>query len=114
MPKSKYLADDGEIHFIRISPQVAAVANNDPPAGAVTSNIKVKVSKTNREFGLRPRFVRVAREVDVDTETRNLVIYRTIPVLTPTAFNSASFALNAVVSYEGDNYTVIQKEPEDY
>jgi hypothetical protein len=108
---TKYESDSGDIHPLRISPTVLGAAGT-PPTGAVSNSIKVKVSKTNRSYGIRPRGVRLSRTVGTDPDTFKR--YKFIPVLTPTAFNGASFALNGTVSINSVVWTITGKVPEDY
>ena len=111
MPKSKYQADGGDIHPIRLS-QASLDAAGAPPGGAVDNQIIAKVSKGNREFGLRPRGVNLTREVG---SAPNIIIRRKfLPVLTETAYDSATFAVGAVVAVGGTDWEVATKEPEDF
>lgn len=109
--RTKYETNDAEIHAILMSPDFAAKAGT-APAGAVTSPIKVKISKSNRAYGIRPRGVTLARTVGTapDTFTKSTFL----PVLTPTAFNSATFALDAKITIGGTEWTVVGKRGEDY
>lgn len=114
MGKSKYQADNDIIHPIRLGKAALAVANNTAPEGAVTSPIPAKVSKTNRQIGLRPRFVRLSRETAVAGEERKLITYVNLPILTKAAFSAPAFADQSAVTYAGKEYKVIQREAEDY
>jgi len=99
-----YVANDGEKHPIRLGS--AAGTFNGPVDGTPTSNIKAKVSKTNREIGLRPRLVVLSREEE------GRVLYRRVPCLTPSKFNSV--AIGGTVTYSGKSWTCIGKIAEDY
>jgi hypothetical protein len=82
------------------------------PGGAVDSPIKVKISKSNREFGIRPRGVQLRRPVNPTATDK---IFRSfLPVLTETAFNSNTFALDAQVTIGGVAWKIIGKVQEDY
>lgn len=109
--RTKYEADDGTIHQILVTPEVAAVAGA-PPAGVVNSPIRAKISKTNREYGIRPRRVTLSRVIGAGDDAYTDFV--TLPVLTPAAFNGAAFALGASVTYDGDEYTVATRNNEDY
>lgn len=106
-----YLSDNDETHPIRMTPEYAAVAGS-PPAGPATSNIKAKVTKSNREFGIRPRRVILSRTVGTgDNAFRK---YARLPVLTATAFNSETFALGATVTIDDVAYDIVSKQNEDF
>lgn len=109
--RTKYESDEGDIYAIRLSPDYAAKAGA-APTGAVTSPIRAKVSKGNREFGIRPRGVTLARTLGTAPDT--FVKTTFLPVLTPTAFSSSTFALDAKISIGSTEWTVIAKRPEDY
>lgn len=111
MPKTKYQADDDEVHSIRLT-QASIDAAGTAPTGAVTSDIMVKVSKSNREFGIRPRLVRLYRTLGTAPNQFNR--YRVLPVLTKTAYDSAAFAKDAKITIGGIEWTVGSKEPEDH
>lgn len=111
MAISRYQADNNDIHPIRMSPTRLAVAGA-PPAGATTSDINVKVSKSNREYGIRPRGVVLSRPVNPGPDDK---IYRAfLPVLTPAAFSSATFAKGANLVIGGVTWVIISKQNEDY
>lgn len=109
--RTKYEDDDGTVYAMRLSPDFSARAGT-PPAGAVTSNIKVKVSKSSREFGLRPRGVTLARTLGTAPDTFTKTTF--LPALTPSAFNSAAFALNASVTIGSTVWEIVSKRAEDY
>lgn len=108
---TKYQDDDGNIHVIRLSAKVLAAAGTQP-TGAVDSPIPAKVSKGNREFGLRPRGVRVSRLVG--TDPNQFSKYAFIPVLTSAAFGAGSFVPGGTVTYDGNDWTVSSLVQEDY
>lgn len=109
--RTKYEADDGTIHPITMTPDFAAAAGTSP-AGAVNSDIKVKISKGNQEYGIRPRGVTLSRVAGTAPDTFTKTTF--LPVLTPTAYDSAAFATNASVTVGGVAWTVVSKRPEDY
>lgn len=108
---TKYESSEGSIHQIRMDSARIAVAGA-APSGAVNSPIKVKISKSNREFGIRPRGVQLRRPVNPGADDK---IFRSfLPVLTETAFNSNTFALDAQVTIGGVAWKIIGKVQEDY
>lgn len=59
---SRYQADNGAIHPIRLQPETLAASIgtvNVAPTGTVTVGLRAKVSKTKRAYGLGPRTVTV-------------------------------------------------------
>lgn len=109
--RTKYQADDGTVHALRLS-QAKSVIAGAAPAGAVNSSVKAKVSKSNREFGIRPRGVTIAMEVGADPDTFQK--YAFIPILTETVYESAAYQLNANLTYDGDVWQIISRVAEDY
>lgn len=109
--RTKYESDDAEIYSVSLTPDFAEKAGT-PPTGAVTSPIKVKISKGNREFGLRPRGVTLARTIGTAPDTFTKTTF--LPVLTPSAFASATFALDAKITIGSIEWTVVSKRGEDY
>lgn len=106
-----YEADGGEIHKIRLSPESAAEAGT-PPMGPATSDITAKVTKANAEFGIRPRNVRLSRTVG--TGATAFREYKTLPVLTPTAFALPAFSIGATITIGGVTWTIIVRNNEDF
>lgn len=108
---SKYESDSTSVHFIRLSAGRLAVAGT-PTTAPVNSPVKVKVSKTNREFGLRPRGVRLSRTVGTAPDTFKR--YSFLPVLTKTAFDGTGFAVGATITIDSIAWTIVGKISEDY
>lgn len=109
--RTKYEADEGDIYAIILSPDYAAKAGA-APAGTVTSPIKAKVSKSSRAYGIRPRGVTLSRTIGTAPDTFNKTTF--LPVLTPSAFSSATFALGATITIGSTTWTIVGKRPEDY
>lgn len=108
---TKYEADNGDIHGILLSPDKAAVAGT-APTGDTSSPVKVKVSKSNREFGIRPRGVRLSRIIGTAPDTFKK--YAFLPVLTPADYATSAFAIGAEITIGGVVWVVASKEGEDY
>lgn len=110
MPKFKYENDDGGIHTIRLSAARGAVAGT-PPAGAVTEDVSVQVSRGAREYGLRPRGVVLTRLIGTapDQFTRRSFL----PVLTKTAYESEAFAKEKTLTIGSVTWTIADKKDED-
>lgn len=111
MATSKYEAESGSIHKIQAALSTIAAAGA-PPNGAVNSRIKAKISKTKREFGLRPRGVSLARTVGVFPDAFKK--YRFLPILSKASANLPAYQNDAEITIEGITWTVVDFVPEDY
>jgi hypothetical protein len=109
--RTKYQGDDNTIYAIRLSPPFAEKAGT-APTGAVTSPIKAKVTKSTKEFGLRPRGVTLARTLGTAPDT--FVKTTFLPALTLSAFNGTAFALAAKVTIDGVEWEIVSRRAEDY
>jgi hypothetical protein len=109
--RTKYQGDDNTIYAMRLSPTFAEKAGT-VPTGAVTSPIKAKVTKSTKEFGLRPRGVTLARTVGTAPDT--FVKTTFLPCLTLSVFNGNTFALAAKITIDGVEWEVVSRRPEDY
>jgi hypothetical protein len=103
-----------QIHPIRCQPETLTASiggtANTPPAGASTNPISAKISLTNREIGLRPRYV-VLKSPATDPPDGYAPLSNTrIPALTEVWFALA--VKGAEVSYLGATFTVVNPEPE--
>lgn len=110
MARSKYQSDLGQIYSVQMSAGKLALAG-DAPTGVTTSIVKAKISKSNREYGIRPRGVRIAREIGTAPDT--FVKYGFLPALTPEALSRPVFAIGASISYAGFTWEIIAKVSED-
>jgi len=111
MARTRYEANSGDIHQIYMSaPRISAAGA--APAGSVSNDIIVKVSKKNREYGLRPRGVILTRTVGTAPNAFNKRTF--LPVLTPTAYASSAFAPEAVVTINTVAWTVLRRQDEDF
>lgn len=107
----KYETNEGDISIMRLLPSRAAVAGTQP-ADASNTSLRVKISKSDREFGVRPRGVRLSRIVGTAPDTFRR--YSFLPVTTPTAFATAAFQLGATIAIDGTDWTVSARIEEDY
>ena len=89
--RSRYAADSGEIHPIRVQPETLALTlggtANAAPAGAVTSSISAKVSGGRRNLGLKARMVSLAFTGAVPDGYEPDSVTR-VPILTPALFTA--------------------------
>lgn len=110
MPKTKYESDDGDIKPIRLAADTIAAAGA-PPAGVVTDSDSAKVSKSNRQYGVRPRGVTLFRTLG--TAPLTFQRYKFLPVLTPTAWASSAFAPSSTITVGATAWTVLARVPEN-
>lgn len=106
---TKYESESGEIHPIRLNP-VSVTPAGTAPAGAVTSSISAKVSRSRREFGLRPRGINVSLTVGAAPDTFKRTAF--IPILLASAWNTGNNVKGGTVSYKGGSWTVTSLSPE--
>ncbi len=111
MARTKYQANNGTIHRLVMSSARIAVAGT-APTGDIDSPIPAKVSKSNRQYGVRPRGVRLMRPVNPTATDK---VYRSfLPVLTETAWDGSAFNEDATVTIGGVAWKVTARVPEDY
>lgn len=110
--QTKYEANNGDIYAIKLS-FIDAAAAGSPPTGAVTQPHRVKVSKTNREVGIRPRGVRLVRQIAAGANDF-LYKYKFLPVLTAAQWGTGGFAIDQTITLDTVEWTVKALVPEDY
>ncbi len=98
-----YTADNGDTYRIRLDEDTAAAGGFTGVADA--RDLFVKVSKSNREFGMRPRGIRASRV------SNNRVTYRLIPMATQSDLNSA--ASSQTITVGSATWTVVSVANED-
>lgn len=111
MPRSLYEANSGEVHIITLSADRLAQAGT-PPAGTATSNIRAKVSKSNREYGIRPRGVTLARVIG--TAPDQFTKYSFLPVLTAADASAAGFQLGGTITIGTIAWEIVGIVGEDF
>ena len=80
--------------------------------GAVDSSIQAKVSKTNKELGLRPRMIVIAKTYGTAPDTFQR--YARIPILTLATWNSDPYQVGSPFSYRASaGWTIINRLEED-
>jgi len=109
--KSKYEANSTRIHSIRLSTGFAAVAGT-LPTGAINDDVKVKVSKSNREFGLRPRGVVLSRLLG--TAPNQFYKYTFLPLRSIADYTDPAYSVGSTVTINSIAWIVSEKRPEDY
>lgn len=108
--RSKYEADNDDIYKIRLATETAVVAGT-VPGGAVTQKEFVKVSKSNREYGLRPRGVRLRR--NINTPALPIIRYKFLPLRSKADAGAAAYAPEAEVQIGGITWIVNDFVAED-
>lgn len=100
-----YTDNGGDTKPIRLTPATAA-AGSFVLATSLDDEDFVKVSKGNREFGMRPRGVRARLR-----EAGGRVRYKFFPMPTATAQQAALTA--RTITYDGESWTVTTPVAED-
>lgn len=108
--RTKYESNGGDIHPISLTTDYAAAAGT-APTGAISNDIQVKVTKTNREFGLRPRGVRLYRTVGTAPNTFNR--YAFLPVLTEAVWEGNTFNPETEKTIGTVTWKVLKRVAED-
>lgn len=107
---TKYEDGDGNIRRIVLSADYAAQAGT-APTGAIDVAGTVKVTKSTRSYGIKPRGVRLSRVIG--TAPNQFKKYTFLPVLTPTAFDGATYDVGATITIGSTAWTVAKKIGED-
>lgn len=107
----KYEGNDGTVYSLKLTAEFAVAAGTEP-TGGVSSDIKPKVSKSNREHGIRPRGVRLVRTVGTAPDTFKK--YAFLPVLTAVEWNSGAYSPGAAINVGTTPYTVSSRVDEDF
>lgn len=112
MKNTKYKADGGSIHPIRVRQATFDTIQGTEPTGEVSSQVRAKISKSKREFGLRPRMVLIARTRGAGADT--FTEYATLPVLDPDDFNSSTggWVQGSSLSYKSQTWEIVARYPQ--
>lgn len=109
----KYETDAGSIFNVILdaSTGISAIIGT-LPGGTYTENMTVRVSKNNKEVGIRPRQVLLSREIGEDTSVETCLVmtgfrYKTVPIPTKTRWDA--IADNATFVIAGTTYKVKKK-----
>lgn len=111
---TRYQTNTGAIHSIRVQPETTLATfqggDNEPPSGIATGLGSVKISNSNRSFGIKPRMVTISWSGAVPDGYEPGRTLR-IPVLTPDTWNAIP-AKGGVGVYLGLPVDVVGKSPE--
>lgn len=111
LPTYKYESDSGDIHIMRLSSDIGGAGGTEP-TGTDVSDIKPKLYKSNREHGIRPRYVTCS--LVNGTAPDNYITYKRVPVLTPTSWSSDAYKLGATLAINAVDHKIVARVGEDY
>lgn len=82
------------------------------PTGAYTENMTIRVTKNNKEVGIRPRMVLLARTINANAADANCLVqtaqrYKRVPIPTQTRWDAIT--LNSAFTIGGQSYIVAKK-----
>lgn len=106
----KYESNKGRIYSIKLE-TARYTAAGIPPTGDIDQDESVIISKTSREFGLRPRGVNLSRTLGTAPDTFKK--YSFLPVLSASAWNVDPFVKGKNITIDGIIWTVISVVDED-
>lgn len=107
---TKYQDDDGAIHPIKLTKDVADIAGLTPPTGAVTDKISAVSTKSRKAAGLHARQITGKRTVSTPDAT--VSVFTTIPLLTPGQATMSQFTIGGTFTYATKTYTVTTSRDE--
>ena len=84
-------------------------ANPTKPAGPATLKTRAKVSRTRREYGIKPRMLILSKPVDAD-DPFSRVLYVNLPILSKTVYDGKNEG--DTFEYNGGPWTVASRSPE--
>jgi hypothetical protein len=112
-----YEADSGSFHAIRCQPETTLLTDgttvNDGGAGPIDSTQPAKITRSSREYGLKPRTITFEfddGQAPTGYENRAQV---TLPVLTPAAYAAYTAAPRIALTYLGGTGIVVNQANED-
>lgn len=112
--RSKYEANNGDIHAIRVQPETVAATfggtANNPPAGAVDQQTSARVGGGNREYGVKARAVSVTWTGAAPAGYEDGQLLR-VPILTEELYDAIT-PNSTVGTYLGAAVVVVGKLPE--
>lgn len=109
----KYQTNNGSIFNVLLDDNTGVDALiGTEPSGEYTENMTIRVSKNNKEVGIRPRQVLLTRSIGTGTADSNCLVmtaqrYKRVPIPTETRWDN--IALNSKHTIGGTEYTVAKK-----
>lgn len=104
MVNLKYEDETGRIHPMRVRQQVADALTTPAPVAEINDRLRVKVSRSNKEFGIRPRGLRLS--LTVGNPPNTFVKYAFIPVLGLGDLGDPGNAVGQPVIYNGTQWRI--------
>ena len=107
---SRYEADNGDIHPIRVQEETIIAAFNPAPTGAITVNSRVRASRSNRRrYGISARYVNCSWTAAPPAGYKEGASF-TLPILSLARYNAINDG--DTFSYLGANARVNTKNTE--
>lgn len=110
-----YFSDSNSKYLIRLSQDKLNLFGNNAGVGqTATIPLRAKVSRSAREYGIRPREITLNKVtlVTIGGSQVTATRYAVIPVVRRQDFDGV--ALGSQVTYKGQQWTVINKRGEDF
>ncbi len=107
----RYTCDNAIVVGLKLSTEKAALSGTET-ASPIDNQIKPKISKSNTEYGLRPRYVIIARLIGTAPDTFRK--YARLPVLSASDFALPAFSIGASITYKGNTWEITAQCPEDF
>lgn len=112
--RSRYEANNGDVHAIRVQPETEALVlngiANGPTADPIDQNLRARVSGGNREYGLKARSATIAWTGAPPSGYEPDQLLR-VPILTPDLYDSL-IPDATTGTYLGANVIVVGLNPE--
>lgn len=109
----KYETNNGSIFNVLLDDNTGVDSLiGSPPTGEYTENMTIRISKNNKEVGIRPRQVLLSRNIGGNAAEANCLVqtatrYKRVAI--PTEARWDAIALNAKFTIGGTEYTVSKK-----
>lgn len=107
--RASYETNGGVVHPIRVQPETITAENPSGPA-VTTSDNYARVSGSKRAYGVKARFITLARKIGSDADYSGATVYIRIPVFLATAW--IAFDVNGIVALNGFDWTIASKTDE--
>jgi hypothetical protein len=113
-----YESDSGSFHAIRCQPETTLLTDgttvNDGGAGPIDSTQPAKITRSSREYGLKPRTITFEfDDGEAPTGYENRAQVR-LPVLTPAAYAAYTSVPRKQLTYLGGTGIVLNATNEDF
>ena len=115
----KYATDSGSVFYVIVDEATGIdEVIGDPPAGAATEAMTIRVTRNTKEVGIRPRYVLLGRTIGTAGESNCLVQtgmrYKKVAIPTRARLDAIEVGTNAdTFTIGGQLYTALRVENED-